>query len=121
MTTGIQDAELEVARTKLRFQQSLQLAGETGSRLATEIQRKVTPSLIVALVVGGVVLGGTALVVARGAPRRRGFNQPSATGMVARAVGVWLLRAAALRLAGALATKFRDSPPPMIAGESEPP
>ena len=118
MTTGIQDAELEVARTKLRFQQSLQLAGETGSRLATDIQRKLTPSLIVALVVGGVVLGGTALVIARGEPRRRS-NQPSATGVVARAVGVWLLRAAALRLAEALAAKFRESSPPVIAGESE--
>jgi hypothetical protein len=119
MTTGIQDAELEVARSKLRFQQSLQLAGETGSRLATDIQRKLTPSLIVGLIVGGVVLGGTALVVARGEPRRRGSNQRSATGVVARAVGVWLLRAAALRLAEALAAKFRESPPAVIADQSE--
>jgi hypothetical protein len=119
MTTGIQDAELEVARTKLRFQQSLQLAGETGSRLATEIQRKLTPSLIVALVVGGVVLGGTAMVVARREPRRRRPHQPSVSGIVARAVGVWLLRAAALRLAQTLAAKFRDSTPAVLADQSE--
>jgi hypothetical protein len=120
MTTEVQHAEQEVERTKQRFEQSLQLAGETGSRLAAEMRRKATPALIVAVVVGGAAVAGAALVVARGGPRRRVSNQPSATGILARAVGVWLLRAAALHLAQTLAAKFRDSASPMLAGQSEP-
>jgi hypothetical protein len=122
MTTEVQDAELEVARTKQRFEQSLQLAGETGSRLAAEMRRKATPGLLAAVVVGGAVLAGAAFVVARGQQRGRwsGSSRPSPTGMLARAVGVWLLRAAALRLAEAMAAKFRDSMRPAFAGQSEP-
>jgi heme O synthase-like polyprenyltransferase len=121
MTTEVQDAELEVARTKQRFQQSLQLAGETGSRLATEMRRKATPALIAVMVVGGAVVAGAAFVVTRGQQRdrSRGTNRPSPTGMLARAVGLWLLRAAALRLAEALAAKFRDSTEPVIASSSQ--
>jgi len=71
--------------------------------------------------VGGAAVVGTAYLVARGEPRHRGSNRrPSAGGMVARAVGVWLLRAAALRLAQALAAKFGDTQPLTIAAPSEP-
>jgi heme O synthase-like polyprenyltransferase len=121
MTTEVQDAELEVARTKQRFQQSLQLAGETGSRLAVEMRRKATPALIAVMVVGGAVVAGAAFVVTRGQQRdrSRSTNRPSPTGMLARAVGLWLLRAAALRLAEALAAKFRDSTEPVIASSSQ--
>jgi hypothetical protein len=121
MTTEVQRAEQEVARTKQRFEQSVQLAGETGSRLAAEMRRKATPALIAAVVVGGAVVAGAAFVVARGGPRRRGSNQPSATGVLARAVGVWLLRAAALHVAQALAAKFREPTSPVFASESEVP
>jgi hypothetical protein len=125
MTTEVRDAELEVARTKQQFQQSLQLAGETGSRLAAEMRKKATPTLIAAVVVGGVVVAGAAFMVARGQQRgrwrgsNRRSNRPSPTGMLARAVGVWLLRAAALRLAEALSAKFRDSTSYELAGQSE--
>jgi hypothetical protein len=121
MTTEILDAELEVARSKARLQQSLQVAGETGSRLATEMRSKATPALIAAVLVGGAAVVGTAYLVARREPRHRGWSRrPSAGGMVARAVGVWLLRAAALRLAQALAAKFGDTQPLTIAAPSEP-
>jgi protein-S-isoprenylcysteine O-methyltransferase Ste14 len=121
MTTQVLDAELEVARSRQRLQDSLQLAGETGSRLAEEMRRKAAPAVIVAVVVGGAVVAGAAFMAARGAPRRRwrGSNQASATGILARAVGVWLLRAAALRLAEALTAKFRDSAPSALGTQSE--
>jgi hypothetical protein len=118
MTTEVLDAELEVARTKRRFQESLQLAGETSSRLATEMRRKATPALIVAVVAGSAVVAGAAFVVTRREPRRRRSHQPSATGMVARAVGIWLLRAAALHLAQVLVAKFRDSTPLALSSQS---
>lgn len=121
VTSEIQDAELEVTRTKQRLRQSLQVAGETGSRLATEMRSKATPALIAAVLVGGVAVAGTTyLVVARREPRRRSSgHQPSAGAIVVRAIGVWLLRAAALRLAQALAAKFGDSRPLTLASQSE--
>ena len=121
-TGEIEAAELDVARTKQRIAQSLQLAGETSSRFATEVPRKVPPALIVAVVVGGAVLAGAAFAVARRQPRGhwRSSSRPSATGIVARAVGAWLLRAAALRLTQTLVAKLRDSaPPPVLAAQSE--
>jgi hypothetical protein len=116
----VHDAELEVARTKQLFQESLQLAGETSTRLAAEMRKKVTPTLIAAVVVGGAVLAGAAFAVARGEPRARWrSSRASPTGIVARAIGAWLLRAAALRVAEALAEKFRNSPPPTLAARAE--
>jgi hypothetical protein len=122
MKTGeIEAAELDVARTKQRIEQSPQLAGETSSRLAAEFPKKATPALIVALAVGGAVLAGAALVVASRQPRGhwRSSSRPSATGIVARAVGAWLLRAAVLRLTETLVAKLRDSTPPVLAAQSE--
>jgi hypothetical protein len=118
--TEVEDAELEVARSKQRLQESLQIAGETGSRLATEIRRKATPALIVAAIVGGAVAAGAAITMARSETRRRrsSSSASSATGILARAVGAWLLRAAALRFAEAFAAKLRDAPPPVLADQS---
>ena len=116
----VHDAELEVARTKQLFQESLQLAGETSHRLAAEMRKKATPALIVAVVVGGAVLAGAAFTVARGDTRARWrSSRPSPTGILARAIGAWLLRAAALRVAEALAAKFGNSTPPALAAQSE--
>jgi hypothetical protein len=115
----VHDAELEVARTKQLFQESLQLAGETSTRLAAEMRKKATPALI-AVVVGGAVLAGAAFVVARSEPRARWRSpRPSPTGILARAIGAWLLRAAALRVAEALSAKLRNSSPPALAAQSE--
>jgi hypothetical protein len=120
--TEVEHAELEVARSKRRLQESLHVAGETGSRLATEIRRKATPALIIAAVVGGAVVAGAAITMARSETRRRrsSASASSATGMLARAVGAWLLRAAALRFAEVLAAKLRDSTPPVLAGHAAP-
>jgi hypothetical protein len=84
------------------------------------MRKKATPALIAAVVVGGAVIAGAAFVVARGQPRRRwsGSNQPSPAGMLARAIGVWLVRAAASRVAEALAAKFLDATSPALASES---
>lgn len=120
--TEVEHAELEVARSKQRLQESLHAAGETGSRLAAEIRRKATPALIIAAIVGGAVVAGAAITMERSATRRRlsSSGVSSATGILARAVGAWLLRAAALRFAGALAAKFGDSTPPALAGHPAP-
>lgn len=119
--TEVEHAELEVARSKQRLQESLHIAGETGSRLATEIRRKATPALIIAGVVGGAVAAGAAITMARSETRRRRRSGvSSATGMLARAVGAWLLRAAALRFAEVLAAKLRDSAPPALAARPAP-
>lgn len=119
-TGDVQDAELEVARSKQQLQQSLQHAGETSSRLAAEIRNKATPALIAAVVVGGAVLAGAAYTLGRGntRPRWRSASSASPTGILARAVGVWLLRAAAVRVAEAFAAKLRDSTPPALAAQS---
>jgi hypothetical protein len=86
------------------------------------MRRKATPALIAAVVVGGAVMAGAAFVVARGQRRRRwpSSSPPSPTGMLARVVGVWLLRAAASRMAEALAAKFLDATSPALASESAP-
>jgi hypothetical protein len=118
-TGEVQDAEVEVARSKQQLQRSLEQAGETSSRLAAEMRKKATPALIAAVVVGGAALAGVAFAVTRGEtrPRRGGSGRASPTGILARAVGVWLLRAAALRVAEALAAKLRDSRPPARAAQ----
>ena len=119
----IEAAELDVARTKQRFQQSLELAGETSSRLAAEMRKKATPAMIVAVVVvGGAALAGAAFVVTRGERRSRwgSSNRPTTTGILARAAGVWLLRTAALRLSEALVAKFDNSRPARVRLDVEP-
>lgn len=116
----VHDAELELARTKQLFQESLQLAGEATTRLATEMRKKATPAMIAAVVVGGAVLAGAVYTVARGEPRTRWrSSRQSPTGILARAVGAWLLRAAALRVAEALSAKLRHSTPPALAARPE--
>jgi hypothetical protein len=117
MTTEVMNAERDVARTKQRFQESLQLAGETGSRLVAEMRAKATPKLLVAVVVSGAVVAGAAFMVARREPRRhrRTSNAASPTGALVRAVGVWLLRAAALRLTATLVAKLGASAAPALA------
>jgi hypothetical protein len=119
--TGEIEGALGVAQTKQRIEQSLQLAGETSRGLAEELPRKATPALLVAVVVGGAVLAGAAFAVARRQPRShwRTSSRPSTTGIVARAVGAWLLRAAVLRLTETLVAKLRDSTPPVRAAQSE--
>ena len=121
--TEVEHAELEVARSKQRLQESLHVAGETGSRLATEIRKKATPALIIAAAVGGAVVAGAAITMARSETRRRRRSSgvSAATGILARAVGAWLLRAAALRFAEVLAAKLRDSTPPALAARAAPP
>ena len=120
-TGEIEAAELDVARTKQLFQQSLELAGETSSRLAAEMRKKATPAMILAVVVGGAALAGAAFAMTRGESRRGwgSSSRPTATGILARAVGAWLLRAAALRLSEALVAKLADSAParPRLAVE----
>lgn len=121
-TGEIEAAELDVARTKQLFQESLELAGETSSRLAAEMRRKATPALVVAVVVvGGAALAGAAFAMTRGESRNRWAtsSRPTATGILARAVGVWLLRTAALRLSETLVAKFAASAParPRLAAE----
>jgi hypothetical protein len=109
MTTEVMEAEREVAEAKQQLQQSLKLAGEAGSRLATVARKKATPVLI-AVAVGVAVVAGVTLVAARSEPRRRRrASSSSASGELARAVGGWVLRAVALRLAVTLAAKFRDA------------
>jgi len=116
MTTDVQDAERDVAKKKQRFQESLRVAGETGTRLAGEVRKKMTPTLVVAAVVGAAAVG-VAVVVARSGsrPRWRAPQAPSLTGQVARAAGMWLLRAVAVRVAQQLVVQFRDSQTPALA------
>lgn len=116
MTTDVQDAERDVAKSKQRFQESLRVAGETGTRLAGEVRKKMTPTLVVAAVVGAAAVG-VAVVVARSSsrPRWRPAHQSSLTGQVARAAGMWLLRAIAVRVAQELTVKFREAQTPALA------
>lgn len=108
--SAVQDAEREVARSKLQFQESLQLASAAGSRLAANVRRKLRPSVLIAVAGGVVVVAGVVVLASRGQQRRvRASARPSATGIVARAAAVWVLRAAALRLAVMLATKLRHA------------
>jgi hypothetical protein len=116
MTSDVQDAERDVAKSKRRLQESLRVAGETGTRLAVEVRKKVTPTLVVAALAGAAVVGVALLVARRNSrPRWRAPQQPSLTGQVARAAGMWLLRAVAVRVAGELAAKFRDAQAPALA------
>lgn len=116
MTSDVQDAERDVAKSKQRFQESLRVAGETGTRLAGEVRKQITPTLVVAAVVGAAAVG-VAVVVARSGSRRRwrAAQQPTLTGQVARAAGMWLLRAIAVRMVQQLAVKFRDAQTPALA------
>lgn len=116
MTTDVQDAERDVAKSKQRFQESLRAAGETGTRLAGEVRKKMTPTLIVATVVGAAAVG-VAVVVARGSsrPRWRRNEEPSLAGQVARAAGMWLLRAVAVKVAQQLVAKLQDAQTPALA------
>jgi hypothetical protein len=108
--TDVEDAERDVATTKQQLQESLRLAGEAGTRLAVAARKKVTPTLVVAVVAGVAIVAGVTLVAARNSsrPRRRASGQPTLTGILARAAGTWLVRAIALRVAVKMAEKFRD-------------
>jgi hypothetical protein len=114
------DAELEVASTKQELQQQPLRAGEASS-LASEIGRKATPALIGAVIVGGAVVAGLTFALARGKTRGpwRSSGRPSPTGMLARAVGAWLLRAAALRVAEAVVAKLQEGTSPVLAAQPE--
>lgn len=116
MTSDVQDAERDVAKSKQRLHDSLRQAGETGTRLAMEVRKKMTPTLVVAAVVGATAVG-VAVIIARSSsrPRWRAPRQPTLTGQVARAAGMWLLRAVALRVAAELSTRFRDAQTPALA------
>jgi hypothetical protein len=111
MTTDVEDAQRDVANSKQHLQESLRLAGEAGSRLAVAARDKVTPPLIIAVVLGVAVVAGVALLAGRGRSRSRwrAPRQPSLAGTLALAAGTWLARAIALRVALTIAEQFRDS------------
>jgi len=111
MTTDVEHAQRDVANSKQHLQESLRLAGEAGSRLAVAARDKVTPPLIIAVVLGVAVVAGVALVAGGGRSRSRwrAPRQPSLSGTLTRAAGTWLARAIALRVALKLAERFRDS------------
>jgi hypothetical protein len=121
MTTEVQDAERDVAQSKQLFQESLRQAGETGTRLAVEVRNKMTPTLVVAAVVGAAAVG-VAVAIARGnsRPRRRAHQESTLAGKVARAAGMWLLRTVALRVAAELAAKLREPQAPALAQSRHP-
>jgi len=109
MTSEVMEAEQDVAEAKQQLQQSLQLAGEAGSRLATAARKKATP-LLIAFAAGVAVVAGVALVAAQQRePRGRRRAPTSSASQLAVAVGGWVLRAVALRLAVSLAVRFRDA------------
>lgn len=120
MTTDVQDAERDVAKSKERLHESLRAVGETGTRLAVEVRNKVTPTLVVAAVAGAAAVGLAVMVARRSSrPSWRANQDPTLTGRLARAAGMWLLRAVAVRVAAELASKFRDSQTPAL-GQSRP-
>jgi hypothetical protein len=123
MATLVKEAELEVARTKRLLHESLRLASETGSRLAREARRKATPALLVAVALGVAVAAGATLIALRNRPTggRRVRNQPSLTADLARAAGIWMLRAAALRLGVALTERLGGSMAPPLPALAVPP
>lgn len=115
MKNDVQAAEREVAKRKQRLQESLRVAGQAGNRLAGEVRRKITPTLVVAAVAGAAAVG-VAMAIARSnsRPRWRPAQQPSVAGQVARAAGMWLLKTVALRVAHELAEKYRDEHSPAL-------
>lgn len=119
MTTEVQDAERDVAESKQGLQQSLRVARETTRSLSLTLRKKMLPTLVVAGLVGAAALG-IAVVVARGMarPRWRAPRQTSLTGEVARAAGMWLLRAVAVRVAAELVAEVRAVGSPELAESS---
>lgn len=112
MTTDVEDAQRDVASSRRHLQESLRLAGEAGSRLAVAARKKVTPPLVIAVVLGVAVAAGVAIAAARGRSGRRWrtARQPTLSGDLARAAGTWLVRAIALRVAVKLTERLRESP-----------
>lgn len=119
MTTEVQDAERDVAESKQGLQQSLRVARDTTRRISLKLREKMLPTLVVAGLVGAAALG-VAVVVGRGTarPRWRAPRQRSLTGEVARAAGMWLLRAVAVRVAAELVAQVRTERSPELAQPS---
>lgn len=111
MTTDVEEAQRDVANSKRHLQESLRLAGEAGSRLAVAAREKMTPPLVIGLVLGVAVVAGVAIAASRGRSSRwRDAQRPTLTGDLARAAGTWLVRAIVLRAAVKLAERFREPP-----------
>lgn len=109
MTSDVQDAERDVASSKQRFQESLRLAGESGTRLAVEVKKSVTPTLLVAVGIGAVAVAVGLVLRSNTRSRRLASQRASLSGNLARAAGGWLLRAIATRVAVQVATSLRDA------------
>ncbi len=108
------EAEREVQQRRLALTESLRVAGESGSRLATQVRQLAKP-----LVVGSCVVLVTAAVVvvavAVSRSKRRGAGgwlaprRSSLAVSVARGAGLWLLRVAARRVLEQVAARLAAS------------
>jgi len=121
MTSHVQNGKRDVNKNKQRFPESLRGARETGSRAALEAKKQV-PKLVIAAAAGTAILGVAVAVAASRrsarprwlAPRESSFL----TSPIARAAGLWLLRAVAQRVVAAAAVKLVDSHAPASASSS---
>ncbi len=105
-------AEREVEQTKAELARNLQRVGRTSATLVHRVQAELKPGLVVAAaVVGAVVVTGAVVALTR---RRRHQNwlapqQPSALGVVAKTVGIWVLRLAARNVAQAVVARLQQT------------
>ncbi len=110
-TDELLHAEREVEQSKAELARNLQRVGRTGATLVHRVQAELKPGLVVAAaVVGAVVVTGAVVALTR---RRRHQNwlapqQPSALGVVAKTVGIWVLRLAARNVAQAVVARLQQ-------------
>lgn len=118
--TEVEQAERDVATSKRRFQESLRLAGETGTRLAADVRKKATPAVMVTVAASVALVAGVTFAASRSraAPRRRVRREPSFAGDLTRAAGGWVLRTLVLHVVTTMAARFLKAPAELGSGDS---
>ena len=110
----LSQAELAVEESRAELTRSLRQVGKTSENLLHRVQAELKPGmLIAAAVVGAIALTGTVVALTRRGRQRswRAPQQPSALGVVTKAVGLWALRYAARSAAQALVARLEQPTP----------
>src|ERR1041384_14035 len=109
-TDEIARAEAQVAEQRAKLTRSLQAASNSGEKFARKLSHELKPAMTAAVVVAGAAaVVGISVAIARRSSRNRGWSapgQPSLFANVAKAAGLWALRAVARRAAQELVARL---------------
>jgi hypothetical protein len=121
MTASLNDsdeiarAEAQVAEQRANLTRSLKAASKSGEKFARRLGHELKPAVTAAVVLAGAAaVVGISVALVRRSSRNRGWRapaQPSLIGNVAKAAGLWALRAVARRVAQELVARLSQPTP----------